>query len=251
MKGETEERGKKRKKKRKFWYYLYAVVILLLTIANITLATLLLTHVQSIQVKGTKLSSKNDIIEWVREDPLTTNSIYTYAKFKTGAYQLPIYLDEAKVTLAAPWKIKVTVKEKQIIGSIIEENEYVYFDEEGLVLKIAQEYDATIPIIEGLKVDEAKKFEYLTIENEKVFSYIVSLTKEIERNGLNPDHIVWEEESMNLYFKGVCVKLGKSNFDKKIVELPPILEKLEGKEGTLFMEHYTSGRISFKENTEE
>jgi cell division protein FtsQ len=56
---------------------------------------------------------------------------------------------------------------------------------------------------------------------------------------------------MNLYFNGVCVKLGKSNFDKKIVELPPILEKLEGKEGTLFMEHYTSGRISFKENPEE
>jgi hypothetical protein len=33
--------------------------------------------------------------------------------------------------------------------------------------------------------------------------------------------------------------------------LPPILEELEGKEGTLYMEHYTSGRISFRENGNE
>lgn len=242
---------KRRKKKKKFGYYLYAVVILVLTITNITLAFLLLTHVQNIQVSGNEISQKNEIIAWVREDKLTNNSIYTYWKFKSGSYQMPIYLEEVKVSLGAPWKVNVKVREKQMIGSMIDGNEYIYFDAEGLVMKRTTEYDASVPVIEGLNVDNTDQFSYLEVDNEKVFSYIVSITGEIEKRDLHPDRLVWEEDSMNLYFRDVCVKLGKSNFGKKVVELPPILSQLEGKKGTLHMEHYTSGRISFKENTEE
>ena len=51
-----------RKKKRKFGYYLYAIVMLMLTIANITIATFLLTYVQKIKVTGTKYSTDSQII---------------------------------------------------------------------------------------------------------------------------------------------------------------------------------------------
>ncbi len=83
MQGEIEEReerrpSKRRKKKSKFGYYLYAVVVLILTVTNITLAILLLTHVQEIEVTGTRLSEKEAIVEWIKEDPLTNNSIYTW-----------------------------------------------------------------------------------------------------------------------------------------------------------------------------
>ena len=88
---------------------------------------------------------------------------------------------------------------------------------------------------------------------EQVFSYIVSVTKEIEGSELTPDRLVWEDDSMNLYFEQVCVKLGKSNFAEKILQLPPILSELEGKHGTLQMEHYTedSTSISFEKSDEE
>ena len=76
------------------------------------------------------------------------------------------------------------------------------------------------------------------MDNEKVFSYIVELTKEIKKNDLEPDRIVWEDNSMDLYFENVCVRLGRSRFDEKVVQLPPILEKLEGKTGVLDMEYY-------------
>jgi len=54
---------------------------------------------------------------------------------------------------------------------------------------------------------------------------------------------------MDLYFENVCVRLGRSRFDEKVVQLPPILEKLEGKTGVLDMEYYNeaSSDISFKE----
>ncbi len=256
MRGETGERKQKKrrkKKKSKFGYYLYAVVILLLTIINITLATLLLTHVQSIQVTGTENSKQSEIISWIEEDPMTTNSLYTFFKFRVGSYTLPVYLEDVQVTLSAPWKVKVKVTEKQIIGCLINEESYVYFDAEGLVLQKTTAYIEGIPLIEGLEVEEANKYEVLQVNNEKVFAYFVDVTKEIEKNELSPDRIVWEEDSMNLYFEQVCVQLGKSNFDEKVIQLTPILENLEGKRGTLHLEHYTSDskNISFEENIEE
>ncbi len=243
-------KGKRRKKKSKIGYYLYAVVILALTITNITLATLLITHVQSIEVSGTTYSQQNDIVSWVKEDPLTVNSLYTLFKFKTGSYKLPVYLEKVNVTLAAPWKVKVKVTEKEIIGCLANDNSYIYFDEEGLVLHITTEYNNAVPVIEGLEIKNPKKFKKLQVDNEKVFDYFVSVTKEIEKNELTPDRLVWEEDGMNLYFEKVCVKLGKNNFGIKVLQLTTLLAELEGKDGTLHLEHYTSesNKISFEKN---
>ena len=84
------KKKKRRKKKSKFGYYLYAVTVLLLTIINITLAALLLTQVQGIEVKGAKYSQESDVVAWIEEDPLTINSLYTLWKFKFGQYTLAV-----------------------------------------------------------------------------------------------------------------------------------------------------------------
>jgi cell division protein FtsQ len=254
VQGETDERRrdkkKKRKKKSKLGYYLYAIVILLLTITNITLATLLLTHVQSIKVSGATYSQQSEIVSWIKEDPLTVNSLYTLVKFKTGSYKLPVYLEKVSVKLSAPWSLKVKVTEKPIIGCLVSDNSYVYFDEEGLVLQKTTEYSKEVPLIEGLKIDNAKKYEKLQVENEKVFQCLVSVTKEIEKHELTPDRVVWGESGMSLHFEKVCVQLGKSNFGIKILQLTALMDELEGKDGTLHLEHYTSdsNNISFEKN---
>lgn len=250
-----EKRKKTRKKKHGFGYYLYAVSVLFFAIANIILATLLLTHVQGIEVTGTQISYESEILSWVREDPMTNNSLYTLWKFKSGVGKrsLPIYLEDVDVSLVRPWKVKVHVTEKQIIGCVADEKAYVYFDSDGLVLKKASQYDEKTPIIEGLNIKQAGQYKKLKIDNEKVFSYVVDITGEIEKNELKPHRIVWEDEGMSLYYDDIRVKLGKSNFGDKLMELPPILEKLEGKSGILQMEHYSSDSktISFKENETE
>lgn len=246
------QENRKKKKKRKFGYYLYAVVILVLTFTNITLATLLLTHVQSIEVVGTKHSQKNAIISWIKEDPLTTNSLYTLLKFRTGSYSLPVYLEDVEVKLSSPWKVHVKVSEKPIIGCLIEDNAYIYFDEEGLVLQKSTEYNKEVPLIEGLQVENAKKYEKLKVDNKKVFSCFVDITEEIEKYELVPDRLVWEDDGMNLYFEKIRVQLGKSNFDIKVLQLSALLEKLEGQEGILHLEHYTlDSSISFEKIKED
>ena len=220
---EERPRKKRKKKKSKIGYYLYAVVVLLLAVAIIVVSTLILFHVQKIDVKGTQYSEKNEVLEWVRKDKYTSNALYALWKFNSGSYKIPPYLEKVEVGLSAPWALKVKVTEKKMIGCIVSDNEYIYFDKEGLVLlKSAEKMDG-IPMIEGLE--------------------------EIKKNNLEPDRIVWEDNSMELYFENVCVRLGRSRFDEKVVQLSPILEKLEGKTGVLDMEYYNeaSSNISFKE----
>lgn len=250
MREEREERTrKKKKKKNKIGYYLYAVIVLLLAIVIIVIATLLLTHVQKIEVTGTVYSEKQAIIDWVKEDPYTSNSIYGFWKFKTGMYQKPEYLETVDAGIAVPWVLNVKVKEKQIAGCMIVGSEYIYFDREGLVLLKRAEPLEGYPVVEGVEAGEPKLYKKLEVENEKVFSYIVELTEELKLQNLQPERIEWESDSMNLHFGGVTVRLGKNNFEEKLLQLPPILEKLEGKTGVLKMEYYneTSTSISFRE----
>lgn len=246
---EERPRRKRKKRKSKIGYYLYAVVVLMLAAAIIVVSTLILFHVQKIEVKGTTYSEKNDVLRWVREDPYTSNALYALWKFKWGSYEIPPYLKEVDVGLLAPWALKVTVEEKKMIGCIVTDSEYTYFDQEGLVLLKTYEMLEGIPVIEGLEAGVAEQYKKLVVEDDKVFSYIVELTEEIKKNELKTDRAVWEDNSMNLYFGNVCVRLGRSRFDEKVVQLSPILEKLEGKTGVLDMEYYNeaSSNISFKE----
>lgn len=241
--------GKRKKKKSRFGYYLYAVVVLILIITNITLGTLLLFHVQKIKISGNTYSESREILEWVKEDPYTSNSLYALAKFKIGAYKKPVYLESVKVGLGAPWTLNIKVKEKKMAGCIQDGKQYIYFDEDGLVLLKGRTKIEGIPVVEGLKTKDEKQYKKLSIHKEKEFLCMVNMLQSVKKSKMKPDRIVWEKGSVNLYFQDVCVQFGKARFDEKLRQIPPILEELEGKKGILHLEHYneTSTNISFEQ----
>ena len=248
---ETEREPKKRrKKKKKFGYYLYAIVMLVLIIANITIATFLLTYVQKIKVTGTKYSTDSQIVSLVKKDPLTVNSIYAVLKYKLVPEELPAYLENMKVGWDMPWGLHIKVEEKQVIGGILTSDAYIYFSEDGTILAKGEEALDGVIVVEGVDTKKTALYEKIELEDEKIISYVVRISEELKKLELTPDRIVWEEDSMNLYFKEICVQLGKLNFDEKLVQVPPILQELEGKKGILHLEHYNemSTSISFEEN---
>lgn len=251
---EFEEQPRKRRRKRsRFGYYLYAVVMLFLTIANILAAVFLMTYVRRIEVSETTYVKESEIIDWFKGDPYTLNSIYAVAKYKIAPPVTPVYLESFEVGFSAPWALKLDVQEKEIVGCILHEENYVYFAKDGTVMIIENEKLECIPIIEGIQAEHIELYAKLTFDNEKVFSYMVNISEQVRKNDMIPDRLVWEEESMNLYFNEICVCLGKINFDEKLKELPPILEELEGKKGKLHLEHFSemSTNISFVEAEEE
>lgn len=251
--GREEAEPRKRKKKNRMGDKIYALAVLLLGAAIIVISFLLLFHVQNIEIKGNTYCSNKEIGEWLQDDPYSTNSVYLIAKYRTGKIKKMPQMEKVKVSMKNPWTIKVTIQEKKAVGYIIDGSKYVYFDKEGLVLKMAADYVQGLPCIEEMDVSGAKLFEKLPVEDEKVFDHILEATKTLKERKLVPQRIVCDGSNIDLYFGKICVKLGSGNSANKIPQLPPILEQLKGKEGILHLEHYgdLSNTISFEEKSLE
>ena len=239
---------RERRKKKSFGYRLYSVIASVFFVANILLATFLLFYVQEIQVTGNQYVSENSVLNSIYEDPKTCNSIYTFFKLKLGAYEKPVCVEDLDVRMLAPWKLRVVVKEKQMVGCTVTDGEYVYFSDEGLILLKSTELLEGVSVIDGIQTDGIELYGQIPINDNKVFSYIIQLTEALRNQELVADRIAWEDDSMNAYFGKVCVKLGKSAYEEKVMQYAAIKKELKGKEGILHLEHYTdsSNRISFE-----
>lgn len=240
-----------RRKKKKFGYYLYAIFALGFFLANSIMLLLLIFHVQKIEVVGNETVQESQIVSWVKEDEYTANSLYTLWKFNNYSGEIPEYLDEIKVQMILPWKLRVTVQEKKPVAALLEDGVYISFDREGLVLARTSEALEGLLLVEGIPSADAQVYEEIPVEDKNVFAYIEELVIELERQELQPDRLLWEADGMSAYYGSVRVKFGKSGFQDKVLQLSAVLVELEGKEGTLHLEHYneTNQSITFEKKS--
>lgn len=240
-----------RRKRKGFGYHLYAFFAFGFFIANMVMLLLLLFHVQEIEVKGNEMTHETEIISWVKEDEYMSNSLYALWKFKHYSGELPEYLEDIHVRMILPWKLRVTVQEKQAVAAIKEEDTYVTFDKEGLVLARVSEAPKGLLILKGIHAGGAEVYDQIEVEDENVFACADVLVQELERYNMVPDSLMWDEDGISAYYKKVYVKFGKSGFGNKVLQLTAIFEELEGKKGTLHLEHYSEANqsITFEKNS--
>lgn len=236
-------RPPERKKKKRKGVFL-GLLTFLLGIAIIIFAFLLLFHIQKIEVKGNQYTAENDVIEWFRKDKYAMNSVYAWWKYnKTDVKQLPA-VESSRITMKAPWSIRVTVKEKEITGYIDYNNQYLYFDKDGTALLTTKEKVEGAAYIEGMDIDASKVElgKVLPVSDKNVFQRIVEISQLLVKYELNPDRITCSGSELNLYFGKVEVLLGKTNYEERLAQVSPILEKLAekypDKEGTLHLENF-------------
>ncbi len=236
-------RPPERKKKKRKGVFL-GVLTFLLGIAIIVFAFLLLFHVQKIEVKGNEYCSDNQVISWFREDKYAMNSAYAWWKYNhTDVEQLPV-VESSRVKLKNPWSVQIIVKEKVITGYIDYKDQYLYFDKDGTALLKTAEKLKGAAYIEGMDIDESKVKlgEVLPVSDKKLFKRIVEISQLLVKYELNPDRVTSSGSELNLYFGKVEVRLGKSNYEIRLAQVPPILEKLKekypDKEGTLHLENF-------------
>lgn len=228
---------------------IYALVVIVLGLANLALALFLLFYVQKIEVKGNEYTDKQEIINLVQEDPASVNALYLLWKYRFSDYDMPASLESMKTSMTGLWKMQVTVEEKTPLGYVLDGSHYVYFDKEGTVIlkSVAPVGDA--PRVEGINVGEAELYEPLESGDKKLFKAILDVTREAKEFELSADRLVCNDGDIHLYFGDVCVDLGSNITTDKMAQISPVLEKLEGKKGTLHLERYGEGAevISFTE----
>lgn len=232
------------RRKRKRQGVFLGLLTFVLGIAIIIFAFLLLFHVQKIEVKGNQYSSDNAVISWYREDKYAMNSVYAWWKYNhTDVKQLPV-VESSKVSLKAPWSVRITVKEKEITGYIDYKDQYLYFDKDGTALLKTAERLKGAAYIEGMDIDESKVKlgKVLPVSDKNFFKRIVEISQLLVKYKLNPDRVTSSGSELNLYFGKVEVLLGKSNYEERLAQVSPILEKLKEKypdqEGTLHLENF-------------
>lgn len=106
-------RKNKAEKQKKNSHTLYALTVITLGIAIIVVSTLLLFHVQTIQIAGNRYVSTSEIADCIRSDKNTKNSLYLMGKSLAGKIEFPKAVRSARVRMTAPWSIRVTVEEKR------------------------------------------------------------------------------------------------------------------------------------------
>lgn len=231
---------------------IYAIILSVMLFCFVMIVFLLLFQIRDIEVKGNQYLTEQEVTKWIQKDDLSTNSVYLWGKFQFTEPELLPAMSAVSVSMKAPWHVRVDVTEKQIVGYIIVNDEFVYFDEDGIVLEKSPEWREDIACIEGLNVTSAELYKQLPVskENKKMFKQLLDMSASLNQYELAPEKIICDESDLYLKFGQVYVNLGSENFPERISQIPPILEKLGEQTGTLHLENYdeSNATISFEKD---
>lgn len=230
---------RKKKKKSNFWYR-FAVTFLGLAILG--LLAVILFKVEKIEVDGNHYCTDRQIRDMVQNDKYSVNALYIFGKYMADRGEVLPCLESVKVTLKAPWHVKVAVKEKTIVGCMAEGEENVYFDKDGLVVYKSSETVEGLPFLEGLEMKNTKLYQRMKSEDANIFEGILEASQELKKYEIVPKKIVCKDGNIYLYIENVCVSLGNTVTSEKIAQITPIMEKLGRQKGRLHMENYSDSR---------
>lgn len=247
MTGEKESRV--RRKRRKLRVYAFFVIVLGLAIIGLTV--FLLFRVQKIEVAGNGYTSDKEIVGMVQNDSYSVNSLYILGKYLLGKGETLPCLSSVRISLNAPWSVKVTVEEKPIAGCVKYEKEYLYFDKEGMIVKKSSEKSEDTILVEGIEPDGNELYSSVKKGKSAVFEEILETSDGLAKYDMNIKKIVCKKERIYVYIKKVCVSLGSTVSEEKLAQIPPIMEKIGKKKGTLHLENYSEDRQTITFNKGE
>lgn len=209
-------------------------------------------QVKKINVKGNLYTASQDVVDWMKKDRFSDNSLYLYLKYnRDDIEQLPS-IESVDVELQSPWIVEVQVHEKELVGGISFGEKYLYFDAEGIASVITAEKLEGVPYIEGVDIAEEKVElgKTIPVEDTWLYQQIKEFSSCLAELELEPDKIVYEDSGITLYLESIRVLVGNDAFEEKLQQIPPILEKMNeqyaGLTGTLHLEKFNAGNTTIR-----
>ncbi len=239
------------KKQRKTGIVLVVLAVLFVTVLTASIILKKYT-VKTVYVEGNLHYTQEEIKDYVLRGPFGDNSLFLSLKHRLMKEANIPFVDVVDVTILAPDTIQITVYEKALAGYIQYMDSYMYFDKDGYVVECAGIVTEGIPQVLGLSFDHMVLGELLPVEEPEVFGSIMELTKMLDKYGLPSDKIYFHSTGdVTLYFGEIKAALGsdRNYLEAKMMRLPELLAKVEGKKGTLHMENLTLEKtdVSFRE----
>lgn len=230
-----------RKRKRKILLAGIAALFILI-IAGICLVG----RIRNVSVVGCDFYTEEQIKEKVMHDGITKNSLGLYMTYVTGkGVELP-FVGEIRIKVTGIDSVEIVVYEKKIVACFEYMSEYIYFDQDGVVVESSTEKKEGIPLIEGVTFLKMNLYEKMEVEEEDIFETILGLSQLLEKYEVETDKVEFDRKrAVTLYSGKIRIKLGKKDmYDEQIAELSKLLPKAKKKKlkGILNMENFEEGQ---------
>lgn len=146
-------------------------------------------------------------------------------------------LEEYDVSFDSITKLKIEAHEKQFKGYIKNDNQFYCFDEDGKLLKIANEKVKKKPKVKGLKITNANLYKKIRVTNEKQFNTALQVANTVDDYDFVVKKIIVNKDcEVSIVIKNVRVDLGKTtNLKKKISDLNDMYKNVKKYSGVLDM----------------
>lgn len=246
----------KKKKKRRQGVGLVIIELILgivIILAILVALAYFLCPLKKVTVEGTDLYSDDEITGYLLDDKYSVNTIYVFLKntiFPKGNAE---FIDSFTVKMTGRNSIKIIAKEKKILGYVTnDDSEYVYFDFDGIITEISENYVEGYMEVSGVTYEDAQIGDELSI-GESEIGYLTSLIKLIEKEDIVPNIISYDEYNhITLCYDSYDISLGSSSYlEEKIDRLCYILPNIENLSGTLHLENYSPNNTDIVFEKEE
>lgn len=230
-----------RKRKRKI-LLIGIPVLLLLFIAGI----ILFGRIRNVSVIGCEFYTEEQIKEKLMHDNITNNTLGLYATYALGKGEELPFVRKISVKITGMDSVEVVVYEKKIVACFAYMSEYLYFDQEGVVVESSTEKKKEVPLVEGVTFLKMNLYEKMEVEEEDIFETILGISQLLEKYQIETDKVVFDrKKAVTLYSGNIQIKLGRKDmYDEQIAELSKLLPKAKKKKlkGVLDMENFKEGQ---------
>ncbi|MFI3237655.1 MAG: FtsQ-type POTRA domain-containing protein [Lachnospiraceae bacterium] len=242
--------NRRRRKNLKGLYITFVCVILLLIAMFVVVQ---IFTIQTVVVNGSTHYTDDEIEEMIIKEKWEYLSFWLSFKYQNKTVEYIPFVESIQVSVVSPDTVKIEVYEKKLAGYVMHLGEYVYFDNDGIVVEVTRELENSVPLVTGITFDQVVLHEPLPTEDTAVFLQILEISNLLEKYELSVDKIYFDSNlNMTLYMYDVRILLGDSDYlYEKIMCIRDLENDLSGMQGVLDLENYTSDTsvITFSNNT--
>ncbi len=203
---------------------------------------LFILRVRSIDVKGNKAYSKEEIISMVFPGESDRSLFMILYREKTGKHKTFPFIISYQVHLTGTDSCEVIVYEKKPIGYVSYMGSRMYFDKDGIVIESTEEELDGVPEITGLRFGKIVLDRKLEVAGSAVFEKILNISSQMDAYQI-PLRVINIDETGNVTLTlsgGVRVKLGNDDtFPEKLSLLNDVYDKLKDRKGTADLSGYS------------
>lgn len=233
-------RKKRNRRKQSKWWII--PIILVVLAVGVYFYSKYQFRIKHINITGSDMYTYEELYNYIFENHNDENMILFKRSLRKNPMPNIPFIAKISVDVKWPDTINIEVYEKSMVGYIVFQGSYMYFDKDGVVVESSSELIDGVPMIKGLVYNQIVLYETLDVQDNTVFSSILNLKQYLEKYAIDVEEIL-VSEGMKFSIKvgniKVLLGLDDSHMSDKIYELSCMMGGFGDRSGTLDMEEFT------------